>query len=199
MRFLVPIGGDVSGSFGVLTSPGHNGIPKGIYDGLPWAADNQAFTQGFDPDHYFRWLEKMEPYRDTCLFVVVPDVVGDAIQTLDNFRYWLPYFIDWPIAFAAQDGQENLSLPPYFDTLFIGGSTEWKESQAAINVIKRAQSMRKHIHIGRVNWGRRYRLFSILRGADNFTCDGTRPRFEGVDKTLKAWRGYEAQPALIRI
>lgn len=199
MRFLVPIGGDIGNAFGVLTSPMHNGATTAIKEGKPWAADNGAFTQGFNPDTYFDWLESMEPYRDRCLFVVIPDVVGDAIQTLSNYRHWLRYYEAWPVAFVAQDGQENLPLPTYFDTLFIGGSTEWKESQAAINVIKRAQAMRKHIHIGRVNWGRRYRMFNVLHGSESWTCDGTRTRFDGKDKTLTAWRGYEAQPALIRI
>jgi len=199
VKFLVPLGGDIGDSFGVLTSPAHKGVARGIIDGLPWAADNNAFTQGFEPVNYFSWLRNMEPYRDMCLFVVVPDVVGDAIQTGANYRHWLRYFESWPVAFAAQDGQEYLPLPQYFDALFIGGSTQWKESQAAISVIRRAQKMGKAIHIGRVNWGRRYKMFNILKGSESFTCDGTRTRFEGKSKTLRAWGGYEAQRPLITI
>lgn len=199
MKFLAPVGGDVDSALGILTSPYHSGVVNGITNGLPWAADNNAFTRGFNPDWYFPWLERMTPYRDTCLFVVVPDVVGDAIQTLDNWRHWVRHFEGWPLAFAAQDGQEKLPMPRNFDTLFIGGSTEWKESAGAIECIKRAQAMRKHIHIGRVNWKRRYELFNVLDGSAVFTCDGTRTRFDGKQKTLKAWNGYMAQRPLITI
>lgn len=198
MKFLSPTGGYVGESFGVLTSPNHS-ITSAIKAGALWAADNGAFTKGFDPSWYFPWLESMTPYRDKCLFVVVPDVVGDAIQTLDNYRYWSLRFDGWPLAFAAQDGQENLPLPNYFDTLFIGGSTEWKEGGGAIECIRRAQSLRKHIHIGRVNWKRRYSLFNVLDGSAVFTCDGTRTRFDGKKKTHAAWNGYMAQRPLITI
>ena len=198
MKFLIPIGGSIDTSFGILTSP-HHGTTSGIHDGALWAADNGAFTKGFQPQKYFNWLDRMMPYRDECLFVTVPDIVGDAIQTLDNWRHWVRYFDGWSLAFVAQDGQENLSMPRGFDTLFIGGSTEWKESQGAIDCIKRAQDMRKHIHIGRVNWKRRYNLFNVLDGSIMFTCDGTRTRFDGKDKTLKAWRSYMAQRPLITI
>ena len=67
---------------------------------------------------------------------------------------------------------------------------------AAVSVIKRAQRAGKHIHIGRVNWGRRYRLFAVLQGSEDFTYDGTRSRYDGREKTLRAWRGYEAQSPL---
>ena len=199
MRFLVPIGGDVGSAYGVLTSPGHGGIVKGIRDGLPWAADNQAFTQGFSPDSYFPWLETLSPYKKQCLFVTIPDVVGDAIQTLGNWRHWVRYFDGWPLAFVAQDGQENLPLPIDYAALFIGGLTEWKESPAVVDLIRKAQLTGKHIHIGRVNWGRRYRMFNVLKGSEHFTCDGTRTRYEGTKKTLEAWKGYENQRPLITI
>jgi len=199
MKFLSPNAGSADGAFGIITSPQHKGVPASIINGSLWAADNNAFTQGFNPAHYFPWLETMTPYRDACLFVVVPDVVGDAIQTLDNYRHWLRFFDGWPLAFAAQDGQENLPLPNNFDTLFIGGSTAWKESQGAIDCVRRAQALRKHIHIGRVNWRRRYNLFNVLDGSAVFTCDGTRTRFEGKKKTLAAWAGYMNQRPLITI
>jgi hypothetical protein len=193
MRFLYPHQND--NAFGLLTSP-QNARPK---HSQLWAADNNAFTQGFRPYVFFNWLDSLWPFRDSCLFVTVPDVVGDALQTLDNWRHWVRYFEGWPLAFVAQDGQENLNMPTNFDTLFVGGSTKWKESQGAIDCIKRAQKMRKHIHIGRVNWQRRYNLFNVLDGSILFTCDGTRPRFDGKNKTHKAWEGYMAQRPLITI
>jgi hypothetical protein len=199
VKFLLPVGGVVNRRFGILTSPQHKAVPVGIKSGMAWAADNNAFTQGFDPDRYFPWLEAMRPYRETCLFVAVPDVVGNAIQTGANYRHWLRHFEGWTVAFVAQDGQEHLPLPDYFDALFIGGGTAWKESQGAIDCIRRAQARGAHVHIGRVNWGRRYRMFAALHGSKEFTCDGTRTRFEGTRKTVDAWSGYMAQRPLVTI
>lgn len=99
----------------------------------------------------------------------------------------------------AQDGSENYDIPLSASALFIGGSTAWKESQAAIEMIQRAQGRGLHIHIGRVNYGRRYRMFSVLEGSEQFTCDGTRQRFEGIERTLKAWKQYEDQKPLIKL
>lgn len=167
--------------------------------GLVWAADNEAFARGFSPDRFFTWLDKMAAYRDACLFVAVPDAVGNAIATLELYREWAWHFDGWPLAFVAQDGQESLPLPSYYDCLFVGGTTEWKMSDAAVSVIRRAQRRHKHIHIGRVNWGKRYRHFQLMRGSDNWTCDGNRARFEGQEKTHEAWNRYMAQGTLFKL
>ena len=165
-----------------------------------WGADNEAYSGGFDPDRFFPWLERMKPFRDACLFVAVPDVVGNSIATLELYREWATHFHGyWPLAFVAQDGQENLPLPDYYDTLFVGGTTEWRLSPAAVSVIRRAQSAGKHIHIGRVNWGKRYRYFRMMKGSDSWTCDGTRARFDGRDNTKRAWASYMAQAPLFYI
>lgn len=205
MKFLIPSGGTADSRFaGILTSPAHRGppAPEGIRAGMMWAAENEAYTRGFDPDRFFPWLEEMAQYKERCLFIPVPDVVGDCIQTLENYRHWRRWFGDWPVAFIAQDGQEHMSFPrPHetWGTLFIGGTTAWKESAGAIDCIRRGQELGKRIHIGRVNWKRRYDMFKILAGSEGFTCDGTRVRFDGREKALEAWSGYMDQQTLIQI
>ena len=199
MKFLAPVGGWVSDAFGILTTPGHKGIPAGIVAGLPWAADNQAFTQGFDAGVFFPWLDGLLRYRASCLFVPVPDVVGNAAATIDSYWRWFQHFTGWPLAFVGQDGQEALEFPgDEWSTLFIGGTTEWKLSSACDDVIRRAQALGKAIHIGRVNWGERYRHFAMMSGSEEWTCDGTRTRFDGTRRTLAAWSGYMAQRPLFR-
>lgn len=175
--------------FGHMVTPGTRGVPVGIKEGSVWAADNQAFTQRFDPIRYFGWLQTMEQYKQTCLFCTIPDKFGDASETLRMFKQWRGSFGDWPVAFVAQDGQEDLELPDDFDVLFVGGSTKWRLSDAAIVCIKRAQSLGKRVHIGRVNWRRRYNHFAGLPGGKEFTCDGTRPRY-GREQALKDWIEY---------
>lgn len=195
MIYLAPIGGFVDNSFGILTTPGMRGIPSGIKAGMRWAADNQAFTKGFDHDIFFPWLETMNEYRSTCLFVTCPDVIGKAPETIALFEKWRNRFDGWPVAFVAQDGQELLAFPDaeLWDCLFLGGSTIWKMSEGAIKCIRRAQKKEKHIHIGRVNFLRRYNHFAALNGSERFTCDGTRTRFERT-KAIRAWKNYMEFP-----
>lgn len=177
----------------MLTTYQHNGIPRGIRAGRAWAADNCAYT-GFDAGRFFAWLPELVSYRATCLFVAVPDVVEDAAATLAQYGAYAPRLAGWPLAYVAQDGSEHLPIPDGASALFVGGSTAWKESEAAASVIRRAQGMGLHIHIGRVNWRRRYDLFRAMPGSEGWTCDGTRIRFEGVERTLKAWKQYMDQP-----
>jgi len=190
MIYLVPFGGFYDQQFGVITTPGHKGIPSGIIQGMSWAADNQAFTKGFDPDIFFPWLDKMQVYKLSCLFVTCPDEMGDARATLKLFDRWAPKLTGWKLAFVAQDGQEDLDYPAadLWSALFIGGSTEWKMSNKATDCILRGQALGKHIHIGRVNYMRRYTHFASLIGSERFTCDGTRNRFEGTEIAIREWR-----------
>ena len=98
--------------------------------------------------------------------------------------------------FIAQDGATK-DLPwGDFDCLFIGGTTNWKLSQSAGDLIAEAKKNHKWVHVGRVNSYRRLNLVSIL-GADS--CDGTFLAF-GPDKNLPRllrWFDYlKEQPSL---
>jgi hypothetical protein len=83
--------------------------------------------------------------------------------------------------------------------LFIGGSTEWKIGPGALECIKRAQELGKRIHIGRVNWKKRYEHFRQIKGSENFTCDGTRQKYEGIKKAMEAWAGYQEKTNVMQI
>jgi hypothetical protein len=155
---------------------GHIVTPIGwsgsVQKGRPWCLDNGVFTGKFTPDSFWKKLEQMQPFRSSCVFVVAPDVVGDAVATIDNFCYWGPQIKErgWPVAFVAQDGQELFEFPPDFDALFIGGSTDWKMSQHALGCIAEARQLGKWVHVGRVNSQKRIRHFQ-LAGVDS--VDGT--------------------------
>lgn len=200
MRHFLPVGGIVDKRFGILTNYNHKAVPVGIIKGMEWAGDVPTFGKcGFEPGKWKAWIETMRPHLATCRFMVCADKPFSAEMTIVYYNTFRPWLNGWPVAFVAQDGQEELPFPEKFSTLFIGGSTKWKESQAAIDCIKRAQSLGKKIHIGRVNWGRRYRMFKILEGSETFTCDGTRTRFDGTEKTMAAWLGYQAQDPLFNL
>lgn len=199
MRFLVPVGGEVDGAFGILTTYQHHGIVAGIRAGLPWAADNCAFGDKFDAERFLTWLPRMTLFRPTCLFVAVPDVVGDSAATLARWAEWQPLLQGWPLAFVCQDGQQPKDIPAECDVIFIGGTTEWKLGKGAVDCIQWAQRNNKGVHVGRINWGKRYAYFRLMKGSEHFSCDGTRTRFDGKEKALKAWQGYMNQHPLIQV
>lgn len=155
---------------GHLLAPGksHN---KAIWQtGLPVAADNGCFI-GLDRTAYIRLLRDVA--HRNILWVTAPDIVGDAGATLARFRIWLPVlrYYGVPVAFVAQDGQEHLPVPwDCIRCLFIGGSTAWKEGDAAAALIVQAKRRGKWVHVGRLNTQRRERLLLHL-GVDSF--DGT--------------------------
>lgn len=137
-----------------------------------YAIDNGAWA-GLNRPAFESLLEREKPNQERCIFVVSPDVVASARRTLEVFEVWQPRLAEdgWPVALAAQDGQEDLPIPwPRLEAVFVGGSTRWKMSACAEGVIRAAQALGKWTHVGRVNTPARMDRFVEL-GVDS--CDGT--------------------------
>jgi hypothetical protein len=150
----------------LLTPRNRNSVASLLATGLPWGADNGAFS-GFEPALFRRFLRRVGD-KPRCLFLAAPDVVGQAGATLARFREWREALLDarQPIALVGQDGAESLHLPwDEFDAWFIGGSTRWKLSQASADLAHEAKRRGKHVHMGRCNSLRR------LEAAHGMGCD----------------------------
>lgn len=138
--------------------------------GGTFAIDNGAFS-GFDRDGFAALLKREEPNRERCLFVTVPDVVGTGRRTLEIWKFRHSIVRHWPLALVAQDGMEDLEIPwGEMAAVFIGGGDPWKDSKASLDIVKTAKTLGKHVHVGRVNTAKRFKLFTEV-GAD--TCDGS--------------------------
>lgn len=173
MIYMTPQSSDISSKsahWGVIVSPRRWSFKLEWH--RAWCMDADTFSLPFQPDAYFAALDKLIPYMNTCKFVVVPDTVGNAVATLWQFRQWAWRIKErgWPVAFVAQDGQEAMPLPPEYDALFIGGTTDWKMSEHADRLIRQAQRAGKWVHVGRVNSRKRIRHFQLI-GVDS--VDGT--------------------------
>ncbi len=134
---------------GRIVSPRHWNLVK---PGERWAADNDAFL-AWDEPRFLMMLERNAGIPG-CLFVAAPDVVGDAKATADRFWDWHLEITGrgYPIALVGQDGAEDLDLEwAAFDAFFIGGTTEWKLSAAAADLMAEAKLRGKWVHMGRVN------------------------------------------------
>lgn len=138
--------------------------------GGTFAIDNGAFS-GFDANLFKNLLARNEQNRTRCLFVTIPDIVGSARRTLEIWRHRAKFAQYWPMAFVAQDGAEDIEIPwDEMSAVFIGGRDPWKDSQHAIDIVKTAKTLGKHVHVGRVNTAKR---FSLFRDAGADTCDGS--------------------------
>jgi hypothetical protein len=144
-------------TIGWLYDPGSWRSVHGIVEsGKPWAADNGCFT-GLKKEQYVRMLKKCSG-QPNLLWVTAPDVVGDSVATRLRFRLWKPVlqYFKLPIAFVAQDGETEATVPwDDIVCLFIGGTTGWKISESAAILIRAAKARGKWVHVGRVSTHRR--------------------------------------------
>ncbi|MHB1773396.1 MAG: hypothetical protein ACYCST_16980 [Acidimicrobiales bacterium] len=184
-----------------------------------WAADNGCFAKGasFDTDSWFSWVASLPgvtaarfgcagaayesrlmspgtecPEASGCLFVVAPDVLGDAEATWRRSEPWfdLVRSLGFPVALVAQDGAESHAAmwdeSERWDCLFLGGSTKWKLSEDARSCVHEAQVSAKWTHMGRVNSLRRLRTAAAW---DLDSVDGTYLRFgpSANGRKLRGW------------
>lgn len=159
-----------------------------------WAMDNGCYTNSYPGDNaYFRLLARLSRHSSRCLFVAMPDVVGDAGATFDlfdaaeNMRSRIRV-LGYPIALVAQDGMQPEDIPwDELDFLFLGGTTEWKLGPGARLLAAHAKQRGKGLHVGRVNSAKRYRYAATQLLADS--ADGTFLAFSnpsrGIDEILQ--------------
>jgi hypothetical protein len=135
-----------------------------------FAVDNGCFKR-FLRREFQALLEREKLSSSKCLFVCVPDVVGNARRTIELWQRRYDLVRGWPLALVMQDGMEDFDIPwRDLAAVFIGGRDPWKDSQASQDIVKAAKVLGVHVHVGRVNTFKRFRLFHDL-GAD--TCDGS--------------------------
>lgn len=164
---------------------------------VPWGADNECF-QGLDAHKYRLMLGRIKA-QPGCVFVCLPDVVGDARATLALWAEWSAEvsLTGQPMALVGQDGAEDLALPwDRMQGYFIGGSTKWKLSQASADLAREAKRWGLWVHMGRVNSRAR------LRRAWDMGCDSvdgtgaTRMPDRDLPRMLRWLVEIERQPTL---
>lgn len=185
----------VNNNVGVLVTPYSQRV---VPDGWPWAVDNGCFASRWEERVWKRFLETRDN-PGAALFAVVPDVVGDHRGTLDRWPTMSTFVssLGYKPAFVLQDGASIGEIPwDGMGALFIGGSTEYKLSQAAQEIVIHAKSLGKWVHMGRVNSRRRIQL-AFDWGCDS--VDGTFLAF-GPDvntpKLINMMKSATSQPSL---
>ena len=161
-------------SFAILNNPRISVARSKIVG--KWAMDNDCFA-AWDANRFMKALEYHKGLPE-CLFVVCPDVVGNAAQTLHRWHIWHSVIREYgyPVAFVAQNGLRLEDVP--FDdmqALFIGGDNSFKLGAFVADVVKEAKRRGCHVHMGRVNSLIRLEYANAI-GCDS--VDGSKIRFE---------------------
>jgi hypothetical protein len=129
--------------------------------------DNGGFT-GAKIQGFTKIVNKNYEFRANCLFAAVPDKVENHKETLSMWGDYHHLADGYKKAFVVQDGFDG--WPSNADAIFIGGSTEFKDSYECDQIVLLALDNNMHVHIGRVNTFDRFYHFHKL-GAH--TCDGS--------------------------
>ena len=162
-----------------------------------WAMDNGCFT-GLDEGGFMRMLYEYRRQAG-CLFVTVPDKVGDAASTLLLWPFWsrVVRSLGHSPAFVAQNGLTSERVPwDEFGTLFIGGDDAYKDGPDARTLCGYAKAKGKWVHWGRVNGKRRYEL-ALKAGADSIDGTGFSMYPDTNIPKAQAWKSeIAAQPEL---
>ncbi len=192
------------GDIGLLVTPL---LPKYLdhAEDYPFiAVDNGVFSQKtpFSATKFRKLIKdifQQPSLQEKTLFVVAPDVVGDAAKTLDQFDSWADEIHDrgLPVALAAQDGLEHMTdkIPwDKVDVLFVGGSTAWKtgdvkDRPAWDRLWNEAQKRGIPIHMGRVNTNKR--MAGAAQDIGAATVDGTSLAFHPKDNLAKLKRNLD--------
>ena len=139
--------GRFPGRIGWLMGPKHWKEPR---PWIPYACDNDAFTlrENWSEDAWIGMLDAARLCACKPRWVLVPDVVGDHIGTLERSEKYAPVAraYRWPLAFAVQDGMEPANVPSEAALVFVGGSTAWRW-----RTLERWCAAFRRVHVGRVN------------------------------------------------
>lgn len=167
--------GRLPGKVGLIHSPDPKSKiqrPKSIQPYFPYAIDNYRFvscSKGIEWDskifldllNYVKFLPRQP------LFVVVPDVWGNAAATCDEWQQWESKLrrYGFLLAFVVQDGQDLDRIPESADWLFVGGSDQWRYPR-----LREIVAIGKPVHVGRVNHRRHLWMCHDLCVT---SCDGS--------------------------
>lgn len=136
----------------------------------PYAIDNGCYTS-FNQPAYLRLVEQAKRSLPFPIFVALPDVVGNAKETIGLFHQFKFHMGPLPKALVLQDGIEDCVIPwDELQAVFVGGTTNFKESDYVRQLCQTAKRRGRWVHIGRVNTASRVLKFAGI--ADSIDGSG---------------------------
>ena len=164
-------------------------LTKYALAGVPYGLDNGCFKR-FNEKTWNRLL--IEAEENMPKFVCLPDIVGDAVRTLDLFKSFESRTSGLPRALVLQDGIGNHRIEwDKLSAVFVGGSDNFKISNEAINACKTAKMLGKWVHVGRVNTAERVK--NLIGLADSIDGSGISQYDHMLENVLRAISGGDNQ------
>ena len=147
-----------------------------------------------------KWLRlaKRISKKERVQWAVVPDVVTDREATLRSYQRWagfMKYQLGFRLAMAVQDGMTPTDIPTDDgdsigpDTIFVGGSTEWKWRVLHIWV-----KAFPHVHVGKVN---SLKQLTAAHDAGAESIDGSGFSFAPQRKALRQFHNLIKTPRML--
>ena len=137
-----------------------------------------------------------EAHANKPVFVTLPDIVGDALRTLELFDIFKNVTGDLPRALVLQDGIGNHRIPwNELSAVFVGGTDKFKISPECVNACKTAKMVGKWVHVGRVNTPDR--LGNWLELGDSLDGSGISKYDHMLEKVLGMMRQDHKQGELL--
>lgn len=168
--------------------------------GFKVGVDNDAYTHGVNLPRFYELVESMRATvtdllasgaseaAANLLWVVVPDVPGDAHATRANFEVMNNSLIDLPVAFAVQPGVARAGIPfdaPNLRCLFLAGPRWFKESEEMAAIAASGKERGLWLHGAPCNSMERAELLAAL-GCDSFDGTGA-SRYPALIPRYLAW------------
>lgn len=161
--------------WGLLITPGSS--VKRPAPGMPYVLDNGAWsahTLGipWDADAFRELVKEWGAGAD---WVAAPDIVCGGMASLKRSLSWMPWLLPRcrRVVIPVQDGMKADDLAPHVGAdvgIFVGGSTEWKESSTLAEWGPLSSSTGCWLHVARVNSVRR---IAICKDAGAHSIDGS--------------------------
>ena len=165
--------------------------------GVPYGLDNGCFNfSNFDEKTWRRLVDEVS--RNDCKFITTPDMVGDAIRTMDLYHHYKRRLHGLPTCLVLQDGIGQLQIPWHeLAAVFVGGSDRFKVSTEAMNACLVAKMLGKWVHVGRVNGAERVHYWKGI--ADSIDGSGVSRFDERLETVLEAIRDDHPQNVMFPI
>jgi len=161
--------------------------------GKPYGLDNGCFKE-FREREWLRLVEDAD--RHQPVFITVPDIVGDAVRTMDLYHIYKRKLYGLPTCLVLQDGIGNLRIPwDEISAVFVGGTDTFKNSSEAMNACRVAKMLGKWVHVGRVNTTQRASYWKDI--ADSIDGSGVSRFDDRLHEVLDVIQGASPQIGLL--
>lgn len=157
---------------------------------IQYGLDNGAYSH-FQPVKWARMAE-LAATDPLCKWIVLPDTVGDAERTTEQFWQYYDNGHQAKCAYVIQNGVTDdmmMDIWPKINCVFVGGDDAFKDGFQARRICQLAKDRDKLVHVGRVNGPARFA--SWFDFADSVDGSGLSKYTHSLERLVRVIKSYE--------